>query len=151
MTKYSSPTKREPPTCSGPGKNTCFDMKKLSLNLYLNGSRFIGSKSLLELPGPDPFFITLISYNMNFTLRKIFVLAFLLVTLSSWGSDFRVGIARKSITPQFPIWLNGYAAREKPSEGKSHDLWVKALVIAVLIWIFATVIGYFLPTLSGPL
>jgi hypothetical protein len=29
--------------------------------------------------------------------------------------------------------------------------WVKALVIAVLIWIFATIIGYFLPTLSGPL
>jgi hypothetical protein len=29
--------------------------------------------------------------------------------------------------------------------------WVKALVIAVLIWILATVIGYFLPTLSGPL
>lgn len=29
--------------------------------------------------------------------------------------------------------------------------WVKALVIAVLVWILATVIGYFLPTLSGPL
>ena len=29
--------------------------------------------------------------------------------------------------------------------------WVKALVIAVLIWILATIIGYFLPTLSGPL
>lgn len=74
---------------------------------------------------------------MNRALNKIFVSvfvsvfvpAFLLVTLPSRGSDFRVGIARKSITPQFPIWLNGYAAREKPSEGKSHDLWVKALVI----------------------
>ena len=29
--------------------------------------------------------------------------------------------------------------------------WVKALVIAVLIWILATIIGYFLPTLAGPL
>ncbi len=29
--------------------------------------------------------------------------------------------------------------------------WVKALIIAVLIWIFATIIGFFLPTLSGPL
>jgi hypothetical protein len=29
--------------------------------------------------------------------------------------------------------------------------WVRALVIAVLIWILATIIGYFLPTLSGPL
>ena len=66
---------------------------------------------------------------MNRIVCKIFLPAFLLVTLSSWGSDFRVGIARRSITPEFPIWLNGYAGREKPSEGKSHDLWVKALVI----------------------
>lgn len=29
--------------------------------------------------------------------------------------------------------------------------WVKALIIAVIIWIFATIIGYFLPTLQGPL
>jgi hypothetical protein len=29
--------------------------------------------------------------------------------------------------------------------------WLRALIIAVLIWILATVIGYFLPTLSGPL
>jgi len=29
--------------------------------------------------------------------------------------------------------------------------WFRALIIAVLIWILATVIGYFLPTLSGPL
>jgi len=29
--------------------------------------------------------------------------------------------------------------------------WIKALMIAVLIWIFATIIGFFLPTLSGPL
>ncbi|MGD0818539.1 MAG: hypothetical protein ABR986_09125 [Methanomassiliicoccales archaeon] len=29
--------------------------------------------------------------------------------------------------------------------------WVKALIIAIIIWIFATIIGLFLPTLSGPL
>jgi hypothetical protein len=29
--------------------------------------------------------------------------------------------------------------------------WFRALIIAVLIWVLATVIGYFLPTLSGPL
>ena len=29
--------------------------------------------------------------------------------------------------------------------------WVKALITAVIIWIFATIIGLFLPTLSGPL
>jgi hypothetical protein len=29
--------------------------------------------------------------------------------------------------------------------------WVKALPIAIIIWVFAAVIGLFLPTLSGPL
>jgi hypothetical protein len=29
--------------------------------------------------------------------------------------------------------------------------WAKAFVIAVLVWILATVVGYFLPTLTGPL
>lgn len=28
--------------------------------------------------------------------------------------------------------------------------WIKALITAVIIWIFATIIGFFLPTLSGP-
>jgi hypothetical protein len=29
--------------------------------------------------------------------------------------------------------------------------WVKALITAIIIWVFATIIGFFLPTLSGPL
>jgi hypothetical protein len=29
--------------------------------------------------------------------------------------------------------------------------WIKALIIAVIIWILASVIGFFLPTLAGPL
>ena len=29
--------------------------------------------------------------------------------------------------------------------------WIKALIIAVLIWVLAIVVGFFLPTLSGPL
>ena len=28
--------------------------------------------------------------------------------------------------------------------------WLKALVIAVLVWILGTILGFFLPTLSGP-
>jgi hypothetical protein len=44
-------------------------------------------------------------------------------------ADLRVGIGRADITPQGPIWLSGYAARNRPSEGVVHDLWAKALVI----------------------
>lgn len=33
------------------------------------------------------------------------------------------------ITPEQPVWMGGYAARTKPSEGKVHDLFAKAMVI----------------------
>jgi hypothetical protein len=29
--------------------------------------------------------------------------------------------------------------------------WIKALIIAIIVWILATIVGFFLPTLSGPL
>jgi hypothetical protein len=42
---------------------------------------------------------------------------------------FKAGLARITITPEKPVWMAGYAARNKPSEGKIHDLWAKALAI----------------------
>jgi putative membrane-bound dehydrogenase-like protein len=42
---------------------------------------------------------------------------------------FKVGIARKLITPEQPMWMAGYANRNRPAEGKEHDLWAKALVL----------------------
>ncbi|MGB9605389.1 MAG: neutral/alkaline non-lysosomal ceramidase N-terminal domain-containing protein [Bryobacteraceae bacterium] len=42
---------------------------------------------------------------------------------------FKAGIGRVKITPSEPIWLSGYAARNHPSEGVVHDLWVKALAL----------------------
>lgn len=42
---------------------------------------------------------------------------------------FKAGLAKVAITPEKPVWLSGYAARNKPSEGKIHDLWAKALVV----------------------
>lgn len=44
-------------------------------------------------------------------------------------SDFKAGIGRVRITPHEPIWLSGYAARSRPSEGAVHDLWVKAVAL----------------------
>lgn len=43
--------------------------------------------------------------------------------------EYRAGVATKVITPGAPIWMAGYAARNKPSEGKVHDLYAKALAI----------------------
>ena len=34
-----------------------------------------------------------------------------------------------NISPELPIWLSGYARRNKPAATKHDDLWAKALVI----------------------
>ena len=36
---------------------------------------------------------------------------------------------RAVITPKTPMWMSGYAARNKPSQGVVHDLWAKALAL----------------------
>ncbi len=44
-------------------------------------------------------------------------------------SQWKAGVASRVITPEEPIWMAGYAARDKPSEGKIHDLNAKALAL----------------------
>ncbi|HAM10934.1 MAG: hypothetical protein A2X05_12035 [Bacteroidetes bacterium GWE2_41_25] len=43
--------------------------------------------------------------------------------------SWKAGLARAVITPQEPIWLAGYAARDHESEGTLVELWVKVLAI----------------------
>jgi hypothetical protein len=45
------------------------------------------------------------------------------------GSAFRAGVASRVITPAESMWLAGYGNRDHPSEGKVHDLHVKALAL----------------------
>jgi hypothetical protein len=42
---------------------------------------------------------------------------------------WKAGIATTVITPEQSMWMAGYAARTKPSEGKVHDLRAKALAL----------------------
>src|SRR5262249_40666907 len=44
-------------------------------------------------------------------------------------TDWKAGAARVVITRDKPMWLSGYSSRDKPSEGKVHDLWAKALAL----------------------
>jgi neutral ceramidase len=60
---------------------------------------------------------------------------------------WRAGLASAEITPEGPIWMAGYASRNKPSEGVLADLHAKALALedaagdrAVLVT--SDVIGY---------
>lgn len=45
------------------------------------------------------------------------------------SAGWKAGVASAVITPTEPMWMAGYAARNKPSEGKIHDLNAKALVL----------------------
>jgi len=44
-------------------------------------------------------------------------------------TQWRAGVARENISPELPIWLSGYAARNRPAPDKLDDLWAKALVL----------------------
>ena len=67
---------------------------------------------------------------MTRLLKGLFTLFVLMSAhLSAHAADdgWQAGVAQRSITPPEPIWMAGYAARTKPSAGKVHDLWVKAV------------------------
>ncbi|MBP87615.1 MAG: hypothetical protein CMJ64_12970 [Planctomycetaceae bacterium] len=44
-------------------------------------------------------------------------------------ATWKAGVATVVITPDEPMWMAGYAGRDKPSEGKVHDLFAKALAV----------------------
>ena len=65
-------------------------------------------------------------------------------------AQWKAGTARTRITPERPLWMAGYDARDKPFEGLEADLYAKALVLedadgrrAVLIT--ADLIGFSAP------
>lgn len=45
------------------------------------------------------------------------------------AAGFRAGVARVDITPRDPIWMSGYASRNRPSEAVVQPLWARALAI----------------------
>ena len=49
--------------------------------------------------------------------------------VASGDGSYKAGIASTVITPDKPMWMSGFAARTKPSEGKIHDLHAKVLAI----------------------
>ncbi|QDU31189.1 Neutral/alkaline non-lysosomal ceramidase [Anatilimnocola aggregata] len=45
------------------------------------------------------------------------------------ADSWQAGLAKVNITPTKSMWMAGYGARNKPSEGKLTDLWAKAIVL----------------------
>jgi neutral ceramidase len=56
------------------------------------------------------------------------ILLLFMVMIAS-AADYRAGVAKVDITPDGPIWLSGYAARTRPSEGVLNRIWAKALAL----------------------
>ena len=65
-------------------------------------------------------------------VAAVVVLAIQMSSAAETGSaspPWKAGIATVVITPEQPMWMAGYAARNRPSEGKIHDLNAKALAL----------------------
>src|SRR5262245_55899743 len=46
------------------------------------------------------------------------------------GGDWMVGLARTKITPEQPVFMAGYASRDRPFASVHDDLEAKAIVLA---------------------
>src|SRR5580693_2038386 len=51
------------------------------------------------------------------------------LTLHAADTEWKAGVAKVVITPKEPMWMAGYAARNKPAEGTAQDLFAKALAL----------------------
>ncbi|WP_439581462.1 neutral/alkaline non-lysosomal ceramidase N-terminal domain-containing protein [Dyadobacter bucti] len=45
------------------------------------------------------------------------------------SAGWKAGVAKVAITPEQNMWMAGFASRTRPSDGKLHDLWAKALAL----------------------
>jgi hypothetical protein len=69
------------------------------------------------------------------SLRSVAAVAAILILTADHAAarppdaDWKAGVATTVITPDGPIWMAGYAARNKPSEGVARDLFAKALAL----------------------
>lgn len=55
---------------------------------------------------------------------------FFSLTLTVVGqAGWKAGVARTVITPESEVWMAGYGGRDRPADGKYHDLWIKALAL----------------------
>lgn len=60
-------------------------------------------------------------------IRIVFLL--LIAAIAAWPAEYQAGVARVKITPPVPVWLSGYAARQRPAASIAQELYAKALVI----------------------
>ena len=62
-------------------------------------------------------------------LGYAWLLTVLLAVSPAARGEWKAGVARVKITPGKPMWMSGYASRDRPAEGTLIDLWAKALAL----------------------
>lgn len=62
-------------------------------------------------------------------LLLVLILACGLPARTTPAAEWKAGVGRAVITPTTTMWMSGYASRDRPAEGKLHELWVKALAL----------------------
>ena len=59
------------------------------------------------------------SYHRLTLLIAVFASTVLATTIGIATSLWQVGAAKTVITPDEPMWMSGYASRDRPADGKS--------------------------------
>lgn len=80
------------------------------------------NRALLALLLPCALWLVLFAEAQNTTAPPVSVAPHV---PASW----KAGFGSRVITPEKGIWMAGYAARNKPAEGKAQDLFAKALLL----------------------
>lgn len=81
-------------------------------------------------------------------MRTLLPVLLFLSSLSApaFAASWKAGVAKTPITPSTPMWMSGYAARDRPAEGKRIELWGKALALedennTRVVWVVLDLVG----------
>ncbi len=68
---------------------------------------------------------------MKLIVNLVAVFVLFVAASNGWGQEaaWKVGLASAKITPPQPVFMAGYAGRNKPYERVHDDLWAKAMVV----------------------
>ena len=85
--------------------------------------------------------------RLGIELRALLLLMIVAMIPQSLFATWKAGFAKTNITPDGPIWLAGFGARTKPSEGVLHPIYVKALALqdesgAVSVLVTSDLLGF---------
>ena len=67
--------------------------------------------------------------SASWSLLMILILALASISFAAEPLQWQAGVSRATITPDQPMWMSGYASRDRPADGKLTELWAKALVL----------------------